>query len=168
VVAFSPAAAGCGYQSIATEGDWRAHPAPGQMVDVGGRRGHIGCAGQGSPTVILETGLGAWSSHWALIQPAVADVTRVCSYDRAGLYPTEVLGMLLADATPVDLFERLPAQRANFAAVEQQAHTFQSLAPFGLVRLAIGGALADLGSFPRSTIEGISDLVEAVHSGQRL
>jgi len=35
--------------------------------------------------VILEQGLGGISSAWALVQPEVAKVTRVCSYDRAGM-----------------------------------------------------------------------------------
>ena len=57
------------------------------MVDVGGYRLHLYCAGPtntGNPTVILEGGLGATSSAWAWIQPEVARNTRVCAYDRAG------------------------------------------------------------------------------------
>jgi pimeloyl-ACP methyl ester carboxylesterase len=41
--------------------------------------------GQGSPTVILEAGLGGGHSSWALVQPGVAQFARVCSYDRAGV-----------------------------------------------------------------------------------
>jgi pimeloyl-ACP methyl ester carboxylesterase len=37
------------------------------------------------PTVLLESGSGAWSTHWAAVQENVASFTRVCSYDRAGL-----------------------------------------------------------------------------------
>ena len=58
------------FQTVATAGDQRHLPAPGQLVDSDGTRLHIQCSGQGSPTVILETGLGAWSFHWGLIQPA--------------------------------------------------------------------------------------------------
>ena len=79
------AAAGATYQALAGARDRRAFPAPGQLLDVGGHRLHLQCAGQGRPTVVLETGLGAWSSHWALVQPVVAGATRVCAYDRAGL-----------------------------------------------------------------------------------
>ncbi len=61
------------------------YPPIGQMVDVGGYRMHIGCAGTGSPTVILEAGAGGLGLHWALVQPEVAKTTRVCAYDRAGL-----------------------------------------------------------------------------------
>jgi pimeloyl-ACP methyl ester carboxylesterase len=57
---------------------------PGQLVDVGGYKMHIYCTGQGSPTVILDAGLGDFSVTWGLVQPEVAKTTRVCSYDRAG------------------------------------------------------------------------------------
>jgi pimeloyl-ACP methyl ester carboxylesterase len=63
----------------------RANPPPGQLVEVGGHRIHIVCTGEGSPTVILETGLGDNSTIWALVQPALAQTTQVCAYDRAGL-----------------------------------------------------------------------------------
>ena len=72
------------YQAVATEMDRRTYPSPGEMVDVGGHRLHIDCIGQGSPTVILESGLGTMSADWANVQPEVAKITRVCAYDRAG------------------------------------------------------------------------------------
>src|SRR3954454_4397684 len=50
-------ASGAIYQVTATAMDRRAPPAPGQLVDVGGHRLHIQCMGQGSPTMILESGL---------------------------------------------------------------------------------------------------------------
>ena len=62
----------------------KGHPAPGQLVDVGGYKLHIHCTGQGSPTVILESGWVESSATWLFIQPEVAKTTRVCSYDRAG------------------------------------------------------------------------------------
>ena len=75
---------GAVYQAVATEIDQRAYPPPGKMVDIGGHRLHIHCVGQGSPTVILESGLGTMSADWANVQPEVAKTTRVCAYDRAG------------------------------------------------------------------------------------
>ena len=62
----------------------KQHPAPGQLVDVGGYKLHIHCTGQGSPTVILDAGLGDFSATWGLVQPEVTNAARVCSYDRAG------------------------------------------------------------------------------------
>jgi len=61
------------------------YSAPGRLIDVGGRNLHINCTGTGSPTVVLEGGGGAFGIDWALVQPRVAESTRVCSYDRAGL-----------------------------------------------------------------------------------
>ncbi len=57
---------------------------PGRLVDVGGRRLHLNCSGEGSPTVVLEGGAGDFSLVWGLVQPRVAAFTRACSYDRAG------------------------------------------------------------------------------------
>lgn len=62
-----------------------SHPAPGDLIDIGGYRLHIYCLGKGSPSVILEAGLGNPGLAWALVQPAIAKQTRVCIYDRAGL-----------------------------------------------------------------------------------
>jgi len=63
----------------------RDYPPTGRLVDIGGRKLHINCAGTGSPTVVLMAGGGAFSIDWALVQPKVAEITRVCSFDRAGL-----------------------------------------------------------------------------------
>ena len=62
----------------------KRYPPPGQLVDVGGYRLHLNCMGQGSPTVILDAGLGDFSLTWGQVQPEIAKITRVCSYDRAG------------------------------------------------------------------------------------
>lgn len=73
------------YQWVATRNDLAATPPPGRLVDVGGHRLHIWCTGSGTPSVILETGLGGTSAGWGLVQPDVAQFTQVCSYDRAGM-----------------------------------------------------------------------------------
>lgn len=59
--------------------------APEGMVDVGGYKLYYSCTGQGSPTVIMDAGLGENSSTWAGVGPDLAKLTRVCVYDRAGL-----------------------------------------------------------------------------------
>src|SRR5262245_11968113 len=55
-----------------------------QLVDVGGYRLHLKCSGNGSPTVVLEAGLGGSSDDWGKVMPEVAKHTRVCAYDRPG------------------------------------------------------------------------------------
>jgi pimeloyl-ACP methyl ester carboxylesterase len=49
-----------------------------------GRRLHLVCMGQGSPTVILTAGNTRWSVDWNKVQAPVAAHTRVCAWDRAG------------------------------------------------------------------------------------
>src|SRR6185503_1985905 len=63
----------------------RDYPPPGKMVDIGGYKLHINCSGKGGPTVVMIAGGGDFSFDWSLVQPKVAQFTRVCSYDRAGL-----------------------------------------------------------------------------------
>src|SRR5688500_18438562 len=79
------AAAGASYEAIAAGGDAKAYPPPGRLVDVGGYRLHIQCVGAGSPTVVLDAGLGGSSLDWNLVQPELGRSTRVCAYDRAGM-----------------------------------------------------------------------------------
>jgi pimeloyl-ACP methyl ester carboxylesterase len=57
---------------------------PDQLVDVGGHKLHLYCAGSGSPTVVLEPGAGEMSSFFGWIAPEVARDTRICVCDRAG------------------------------------------------------------------------------------
>ena len=77
--------AGAGYEAIAARGDARAYPPPGQLVDVGGYRLHLQCVGTGSPTVVLDAGLGGTSLDWSLVQTEIGQTTRVCAFDRAGM-----------------------------------------------------------------------------------
>jgi pimeloyl-ACP methyl ester carboxylesterase len=79
------AASGFVYENISEARDRRFHPMPGELIDVGGYKMHIDCTGQGTPTVILESGLGDSYVSWHKVQPKIARFTRVCSYDRAGL-----------------------------------------------------------------------------------
>ena len=79
------ALAGATYQWLATRRDLAATPPPGPLVDIGGHRLHLWCVGDGTPVVMLDTGLGGTSADWGFVQPEVARFTRVCSYDRAGM-----------------------------------------------------------------------------------
>jgi pimeloyl-ACP methyl ester carboxylesterase len=79
------AAAGFFYENISEARDRRFNPMPGRVVDVGGYKMHIDCTGQGTPTVILDSGLGDSYISWRKVQPQLAQFARVCSYDRAGL-----------------------------------------------------------------------------------
>jgi pimeloyl-ACP methyl ester carboxylesterase len=84
-VILSLTGAGLVYQSFATARDRVMHPPPGRLLDVGGCRLHLQSAGSGTPTVVLEAGLGGMSSAWAWVQSETAEFSHVVSYDRAGL-----------------------------------------------------------------------------------
>ncbi len=73
------------YEPLAEAADVKAYPSPGQLVDVGGYRLHLNCTGEGSPTVVIESGWGDMSASWGWVQPEVAKTTRICTYDRAGM-----------------------------------------------------------------------------------
>jgi len=76
---------GAGYQVLGTRRDRRRFPPPGTFVELENRRLHVRDMGQGSPAVILESGLMSTVLTWQAIQPELAQSTRVISYDRAGL-----------------------------------------------------------------------------------
>ena len=148
----------------------RATVLPGEFLVVEGRRMHLYCTGSGSPTIVIEGGLGDDWIGWQLVQPELARVTRVCSYDRAGLgwsdpdpgqrdavaisdqlhellqraaisdglvlvgqsagglyvrqfalkYPTEVVGLVLVDATPPESFDRIPSNHETSEQFEKR------------------------------------------------
>ncbi len=57
---------------------------PGKLIDVNGRKMHIYCIGNKSPTIILDSGTGGFSLEWIDIQHSLSQYVRVCAYDRAG------------------------------------------------------------------------------------
>lgn len=63
----------------------RMPPRIGQAIDIGGRTLNLYCSGEGSPTVILETGGNEPGYSWAPVEPRIASFTRACWYDRAGV-----------------------------------------------------------------------------------
>lgn len=74
-----------GCDLIGGTGAAAADDRPGRLVAIeGGRRMNLVCAGDGSPTVLLEAGFAATAGAWHKVQPALARTTRVCAYDRAG------------------------------------------------------------------------------------
>ncbi len=79
-----PVVTGAIYQAIVTWRDRRRFPPPGRLVRVNGRRTHIHVTGEGTPTVVFESGMGASWLSWTLVQQDVAQFTRAVGYDRAG------------------------------------------------------------------------------------
>jgi pimeloyl-ACP methyl ester carboxylesterase len=78
--------AGAGFETFMRWQVSRKYPVSGKLVDVGGRKIQIDCRGQGSPTVVLETGIDNLGSlSWAAVHDEIAQTTRVCAYSRAGI-----------------------------------------------------------------------------------
>ena len=147
------AVAGFLYENISEARDRRFNAMAGGLVDVGGRRMHIDCTGQGSPAVILESGLGDSFVSWHKVQPQIANFTRVCSYDRAGLG--------YSDSSP------LP-RTSDVIAKELHAllHAAGVSPPYILVGHSMGGFDVRLyASLYRSEVVGMV-LVDASHPDQ--
>ncbi len=133
------------------------HPVtfPGVLIDIGGQRLHVNCAGHGSPTVLLESGLGDVSVIWALVQPGVSAVTRVCSYDRGGYASSD------------------PGTRPRtFAQLALELHTALGRlgvsGPYLLVGQSYGGLVVrGFAAQYRREVVGMV-LVDAVHEDQRV
>jgi pimeloyl-ACP methyl ester carboxylesterase len=80
------------YQVAMEIRDDRRFPPTGKLIDVDGRRMHIFCQGRGSPTVIVEQGVGAQSLAWAPLNEHLSTITTVCAYDRAGMGYSDPIG----------------------------------------------------------------------------
>ena len=101
-------AAGVAYQFFGLRRDRRTFQKPGKMV----HHLHIHDSGTGAPAVVLESGIAASSLSWRLVQPEVAQLTRVCSYDRAGL------GWSEHSVRPASLCAMVTELRTALAAIE--------------------------------------------------
>lgn len=86
-------AGGATYEAI---GKWQAdrdYPIQGKLVDIGGRHLQLDCRGQGSPTVVFESGLDMLGSlSWTAVHDEVAATTRACAYSRAGILWSDPVG----------------------------------------------------------------------------
>jgi pimeloyl-ACP methyl ester carboxylesterase len=180
------ASAGFIYENIAEARDRRFNRMAGKLVQVDGRKMHINCTGEGTPAVILESGLGDTYLSWRKVQAQISQFVHVCSYDRAGLgysqstsgprtskaiaeqlhglllaaqvpppyvlvghsmggydvrlyaslYPNEVAGMVLVDASHPEQDKRFPPEIKNMqGSWEREARFLEFSMPFGIPRL---------------------------------
>ena len=79
----------------------------GRLVDIGGRSVYLDCRGQGSPTVVLESGMGGGAGSWGTVLDAMAATTRTCAYDRPGLGSSTPRGRHTLADTVADLHKAL-------------------------------------------------------------
>ena len=139
-----------GYHRIATRRERRRHPPTGELVAIEGVRLHVVSRGRGTPTVVLDSALAGSSLSWSEIQPRLAELTRVVSYDRAGFGWSDASP---APRTVDNMVEELDQLLAN-ADVE---------APYVLVGHSYGGWIAQLyASRHRQNVAGLV-LVDTPH-----
>ena len=85
VILMSVAIAGSASYNAIVLAWFRAHnPPPGENYIVDGHKMHMYCSGNGSPTIVLDAGLGNDALIWGGVQPELSKTTRVCAFDRAG------------------------------------------------------------------------------------
>lgn len=83
------------YQSVAETSDLSQWPAPGRLFDIEGDLMHLYCQGTGSPTIVVEQGIGGYHDDWHDMNSELARLTRVCAYDRAGMGYSASLGRVV-------------------------------------------------------------------------
>jgi pimeloyl-ACP methyl ester carboxylesterase len=95
----------------------------GTTVDVDGHAVYLDCRGAGSPTVVLEPGLGGTADGWGDVLDGVAAFTRVCALERPGGGRSESIGRHSAMTTARRLHAALAAhgERGPYVVV---AHSF--------------------------------------------
>lgn len=86
---------------------------PAELVALpDGRKINLFCLGSGAPTVVLDAGWGSGISAWSKVQPAIAETTRVCAFDRPGMGFSDP-GPLPRDAKAVVADERAVLKAAK-------------------------------------------------------
>ena len=119
-------------------------PAPGTLVDVGGRRLHLLCIGSGEPTVLFESSGWGSSISSEQVRDRLATRTTVCSYDRAGAG--------WSDAGPWSMSAGDLARDLAVLQDRARLHT-----PYVIVASSIGGLTAEM--FTRQFPERVAGLV---------
>ena len=102
------------YNAVAIH-SFRAHnPPAGSFYTVNGHRMHMVCTGSGSPTLVLDAGLGNDALIWGAVQPELSRTTQVCAYDRAGFGWSQAQPAPRdADHIAVELHELLAQAKVN-------------------------------------------------------
>jgi pimeloyl-ACP methyl ester carboxylesterase len=153
--------AGCGGHAVAVREAAHSAPKtrsvpgePGLEYLVRGRFLYLLCEGEGSPTVVFESGLGDGHRAWQWVAPELANSTTVCTYDRAGLD-----------------FSQLAPKRATARAKVRDLHALLRAAglrpPYVLVGHSYGGMLVHVyvSDYPRDVAAVV--LLDSSHPDQQ-
>src|SRR5262245_428400 len=131
--------------------EWRAEardaqrfPPTGTLVDVGGHRLHLLCAGSGRQTVIFEQSGFSNATSNSVARDAIAQRARVCSYDRPGVGWSDPAPYAISIGTIAD----------DLARLQDRAHLE---GPFIIVTASIGGVVTEM--FARRHPDRVAGLV---------
>lgn len=109
-------------------------PLLGKLIDVGGYRVHLYCTGAGGPTVMVVGG--GFSFDWGLVQPKVAEFTRICTYDPSGTAWSDPFPVFKAGGTP--------NCRERIEEIHKLLKNADVEGPYVLVGFSIGGLISRL------------------------
>lgn len=131
------------------------------QITVNGRRLYAEIAGQGSPTLVLETGAGMESTTWEPIWPDVTRMTTALRYDRAGLGRSDPPPAPLTAAAAAEDLHALLREAGVTAPLILAGHSFGGL----VVRLfahrwpdLVAGVLLIDSSHPEQRRRGLAAL----------
>jgi pimeloyl-ACP methyl ester carboxylesterase len=131
--------------------EWRAEardaerfPPTGTLVAVGTHRLHLVCVGSGQPTVIFEASGFSNATSNSVARAAIAQRTRVCSYDRLGVGWSDPAPHAISIGTIAD----------DLAHLQDRAHLNS---PFIIVTASIGGLVTEM--FARRYPDRVAGLV---------
>jgi pimeloyl-ACP methyl ester carboxylesterase len=106
---------------------WTVYGSPQRIVKLpDGRAMNVYCLGSGSPTVVLDAGLGDSAVIWRKVHSQLAKKSRVCAFDRAGS------GFSDPGPLPRDAVHIAQDMKALFAAADLEP-------PYVLVGHSLGG-----------------------------
>jgi pimeloyl-ACP methyl ester carboxylesterase len=157
VLVIAAAIVGASYQAIGNHTDAERFPQQGKSVALGAEFGglalNLDCQGTGSPTIVLDSGLGVPGIGWNRVQTEAVKFTRVCWYDRAGY------GWSGASSAPRTSLQIAKELHALLAAAGEKG-------PFVLAGHSFGGFNVRVynGTYP-SEVAGMV-LVDASHEDQ--
>jgi len=118
------------------------------VYDIGfGQKMFFNCSGAGKPTVILDAPTGMTSDSWVFAQQELAKLTRVCTYDRAGLGFSDPPPRLNLSDPGEGAVARTLGQEGTALRMANDLHrivtfSFPQERPFVLVGSELGGLVA--------------------------
>ncbi len=133
-------------------------PLLGKLVDVGGYRVHLYCTGAGSPVVMVVGG--GFSFDWGLVQPNVAEFTRICTYDPSGTAWSDPFQSIAGPNGVVS--QRMPKCAERVKEIHKLLENASINGPYVLAGFSIGGLFARL--YANSYPEEVAGMVIIDHA----